>query len=59
MVYDTGEETIYLLQRQEVQSCEHRLENTYGEGDCVWVVDTEQEEPVTDEEQEEPLTDTE
>ena len=35
---------------------EHRLENTYGEGDCVWVVDTVQErEPATDTEQEEPV----
>ena len=38
---------------------ERRLENTYGEGDCVWVVDTEQEEPVTDVEQEEPVLDSE
>ena len=37
---------------------ERRLENTYREGDCVRVVDTEQErEPVTDEEQEEPVLD--
>ena len=27
---------------------ERRLENTYGEGDCVRVVDTEQEQPVID-----------
>ena len=39
---------------------ECRLENTYGEGDCVRVVDTEQErEPVTDAEQEEPVLDSE
>ena len=39
---------------------ECRLENTYGEGDCVRVVDTEQErEPVTDTEQEEPVLDSE
>ena len=37
---------------------EHRLENTYEEGDCVRVVDTKQErEPVTDAEQEEPVLD--
>ena len=38
---------------------ERRLENTYGEGDCVRVVDIEQEEPVTDAEQEEPVLDSE
>ena len=39
---------------------ERRLENTYGEGDCVQVVDTKQErEPVTDAEQEEPVLDSE
>ena len=38
---------------------ERRLENTYGEGDCVRVVDTEQEEPVIDVEQEEPVLDSE
>ena len=36
---------------------ECRLENTYREGDCVRVVDTEQEEPVTDAEQEELVID--
>ena len=34
-----------------------RLENTYGEGDCVPVVDAEQEEPVVDTEQEAPMVD--
>ena len=39
---------------------ERRLENTYGEGDYVRVVDTEQErEPMTDAEQEEPVLDSE
>ena len=38
---------------------ECRLENTYGEGDCVQVVDTEQEEPVIDAEQEELVLDSE
>ena len=38
---------------------EHRLENTYGEGDCVRVVNTKQEELVTDAEQEKPVTDAE
>ena len=36
-----------------------RLENTYGEGDCVLVVDAEQEEPVVVAEQKEPVVDTE
>ena len=38
---------------------ERRLENTYGEGDCVQMVDTDQEQPVTDTEQEQPVVDTE
>ena len=39
---------------------ERRLENTYREGDCVRVVDIEQErEPVTDAEQKEPVLDSE
>ena len=29
----------------------HRVENTYGEGDCVPVVDAKQEEPMVDAEQ--------
>ena len=36
-----------------------RLENTYGEGDCVRVVDTKQEELVVNVEQEEPVVDAE
>ena len=36
---------------------ECRLENTYGEGDYVRVVDAEQEEPVLDSEQREPMAD--
>ena len=35
------------------------MENTYGEGDRVRVVDTEQEEPVMNTEQEEPVVDAE
>ena len=37
----------------------HRLENTYREGDCVSVVDAEQEEPVVDARQEEHVVDAE
>ena len=36
-----------------------RLENTYEEGDCVSVVDVEQEELVVDAEQKEPRVDVE
>ena len=36
-----------------------RLENTYGKGDCVPVVDAEQEEPLVDAEQKEPVVDVE
>ena len=36
---------------------ERRSQITYGEGDCVRVVDAEQEEPVLDAEQEEPMAD--
>ena len=42
---------------RKYRDCEHRLENTYGEGDCVRVVDTEQEEPVLDSKQREPIAD--
>ena len=35
------------------------MENTYGEGDCVQVVDAEQEEPMIDTEQEGPMVDAE
>ena len=34
-----------------------RLENTYGEGDCVPVVDAEYKEPMVDAEQEDPMVD--
>ena len=36
-----------------------RLENTYGEGDCVSVVNAEQEEPVVDARQREHVVDAE
>ena len=42
---------------RKYRDLEHRLENTYGEGDCVRVVDTEQEEPGLDAERGEPMAD--
>ena len=44
---------------QRYSDTRRRLENTYGEGDCVPVADAEQEEPVVDAEQEEPVVDAE
>ena len=44
---------------KKYRDIERRLENTYGEGDCVRVVDTQQEEPVVNTEQEEPVVDAE
>ena len=35
------------------------MENTYGEGDCVRVVDTDQDQPVIDTNQEQPVVDAE
>ena len=44
-----GEKSYICYKQRKYRDIERRLENTYGEGDCVWVVDTEQErEPVTD-----------
>ena len=40
---------------RKYKDLELRLENTYGEGDCVRVVDTEQEEPAVEAEQGEPM----
>ena len=44
---------------RKYKDIERRLENTYREGDCVRVVDTEQEEPVVNTEQKEPVVDAE
>ena len=57
----TPERRPYIFYRgRKYRDSERRLENTYGEGDCVRVVDTEQErKPVTDAEQEEPVIDSE
>ena len=54
----TPAEKPYIRYRgQRYRDTRHKLENTYGEGDCVSVVDTEQEEPVVDAEQEDPMAD--
>ena len=52
-----GENPYIYYRGRRYKDTGHRLENTYGEGDCVLVVDTEQEEPVVDAGQEEPVVD--
>jgi len=55
----TPREKPYICYRgRKYKDIERRLENTYGEGPCVRVVDTKQE-PVMNAEQEEPVVDTE
>ena len=44
---------------RKYRDIERRLENTYGEGDYVRVVDTDQEQLVIDTEQEQPVVDAE
>ena len=44
---------------KKYRDVERRLENTYGEGDCVRVVDTDQEQPEIYRDQEQPETDSE
>ena len=46
-----GEKPYICYRGRKYRDIERRLENTYGEGDCVRVVDAEQEEPVIDAEQ--------
>ena len=56
----TPREKPYICYRdRKYRDIERRLENTYGEGDCVQVVDTEQEEHVVNTEQDEPVVDAE
>ena len=56
----TPREKPYICYRgRKYRDIERRLENTYGEGDCVRVVDAEQEEPMIDAEQEGPVVDAE
>ena len=52
-----GEKPYICYRGRKYIDIECRLENTYGEGDCVRVVDVEQEEPVIDAEQEGPVVD--
>ena len=59
MVYDTVRRPYICYRGRKYIDRERRLGNTYGEGDCVRVVDTEQEEPVTDAEQEDSVLDSE
>ena len=54
-----GEKPYICYRGQRYRDTGRRLENTYGEGDCFRVVDTEQEEPVVNAEQEEPMVDAE
>ena len=51
----SGEKPYIYYRGRKYRDIERRLENTYGEGDCVRVVDAEQEEPVVNTEQEEPM----
>ena len=44
-----GKKPYICYRGRKYRDLERRLENTYGEGDCVRVVDTEQEEPMVDE----------
>ena len=54
----SSEEKPYICHRgRKYKDIECRLKNTYGEGDCIQVVDTEQEEPVVEAEQRESMAD--
>ena len=52
-----GEKPYICYRGRRYRDTRCRLENTYREGDCVPVVDAEQEEPVVDTGQEEPVVD--
>ena len=54
-----GEKPYFCYKGRRYRDIGHRLENTYGEGDYVPVVDVEQEEPVVDAEQKKPVVDAE
>ena len=54
-----GEKPYICYRGRRYRDTGRRLENTYGEGDCVPVADAEQEEPVIDAEQREPVVDAE
>ena len=54
----SSEEKPYICHRgRKYRDIERRLENTYGEGDCVRVVDTKQEEPTVEVGQGESMAD--
>ena len=54
-----GEKPYICYRGKKYMDLERRLENTYGEGDYIRVVNAEQEEPVVDVEQEELVVDAE
>ena len=54
----SSKEKPYIYHRgRKYRDIERRLENTYGDGDCVRVVDAKQEEPAVEAEQGEPMAD--
>ena len=52
-----GEKSYICYRGRRYKDIGRRLENTYGEGECVQVVDAEQKEPVVDAEQEDLMAD--
>jgi len=52
-----GEKPYICYRGRRYRDTRRRLENTYGEGDCVPMVEAEQEELVVDIEQREPVVD--
>lgn len=54
-----GEKPYICYRGRRYRDTGRRLENTYGEGDCILVMDAEQQELVVDAEQREPVVDTE
>ena len=58
-ISDTREKPYICYRGRRYRDSGRRLQNTYEEGDCVPVVDAEQEEPVVDVQQREPVVDAE
>ena len=52
-----GDKPYICYRSKRYRDVERRLENTYGEGDCVRVVDTDREQPEVYRDQGEPVTD--
>ena len=50
-----GEKPYVCYRGRKYRDIERRLENTYGEGDCVRVVDTDQDQPVIVTDREQPV----